>query len=169
MDPTKLQLLNQFIPKAALVRMAQRFRFWHQESRMMTVLFINLDFQEFHKLENQKFQDIFSHIQKHLYRYEGSLNKFMYDDKGATAIAVFGLPPMCNFDDAARGVYAALKIRDYLTHDIGIKTSIGITAGRVYCGLLGSPGSGGEYGILGDLVNLAARLMQHGKKPKNQG
>ena len=47
--------------------------------------------------------------------------------------------------------------------------SIGVTSGRVYCGLLGSGGSGCEYGILGDLVNLSARLMQHAGKPKEKG
>eukprot|EP01083_Nonionella_stella_P298146 1012258_1 len=148
-------------------------------------------------------------MQVALYRYEGSLNKFMYDDKGATAVAVFGLPPICNFDDAARGVYAALQIERVLKSLKGItpelpehaaealklkknlsnhpsaqsgkfddfdplhlklrKVSIGVTSGRVYCGLLGSGGSGCEYGILGDLVNLSARLMQHAGKPKEKG
>lgn len=83
--------------------------------------------------------------------------------------------------DAACGVYAALRIETQLkqlskilaNQSDGVvssrKTSIDLTAGKVYCGLLGSGGSGCEYGILGDLVNLTARLMQHAGKSKDQG
>ena len=173
---------------------------------MMTVIFINLDFLQFDRLPIHILQEMVATMQVALYRYEGSLNKFTYDDKGATAVAVFGLPPMCNFDDAARGVYAALQIEKVFKSLKGItperpqhvvqseklkehismfhdddsdgdgseglpplklrKVSIGVTCGRVYCGLLGSGGSGCEYGVLGDLVNLSARLMQHAGKPK---
>eukprot|EP01084_Bolivina_argentea_P253486 425799_1 len=117
----------------------------------------------------------------------------MYDDKRATTVAVFGLPP--------RGAYAALQIERVLKSLKGItlelpehtaealklkknlsnhqsaqsgkfddfdplhlklrKVSVGVTSGRVYCGC--------EYGILGDLVNLSARLTQHAGKPKEKG
>ena len=33
-------------------------------------------------------------VQKCVYRFEGSLNKFLMDDKGSTLIAAFGLPPL---------------------------------------------------------------------------
>ena len=227
-DGETVKRLNQFIPQAAKTRLVHRYRRWHQESRMMCVVFINLDFERFDKLPINILQQILETMQIALYRYEGSLNKFMYDDKGATAVAVFGLPPICNFDDAARGVYAALQIERVLKSLKGVKpelpehaaqalnlkkkisqthtgslaqlqryhtgdvepaedateeekdqtlvsalrlkkVSIGVTSGRVYCGLLGSGGSGCEYGILGDLVNLSARLMQHAGKPKEKG
>eukprot|EP01084_Bolivina_argentea_P197683 338718_1 len=41
---------------------------------------------------------------------------------------------------------------------LGVKCYIGVTSGLVYTGLLGS-GTSREYGVLGDAVNLAARLM----------
>ncbi len=166
---SKMALLNHFIPRAASLRLVHRYRFWHQESRIMTVAFINLDFKQFDQLPTEKLQKIFETIQVGVYCYEGSVNKFMYDDKGATAIAVFGLPPICNFDDSARAVYASLRVQSHLKRSLGIKANVGVTAGRVFCGLLGSGGSGCEYGVLGDLVNLAARLMQHAGKPKSKG
>eukprot|EP00494_Astrolonche_serrata_P027292 UN27555 len=43
--------------------------------------------------------------------------------------------------------------------ELDIRCGIGVTSGLVYCGLVGA-GSSREYGVLGDLVNLAARLMQ---------
>ena len=45
-----------------------------------------------------------------VYQFEGSVNKFLMDDKGSTLIAVFGLPPLSHEDDATRGVLAALSI-----------------------------------------------------------
>jgi tetratricopeptide (TPR) repeat protein len=43
---------------------------------------------------------------------------------------------------------------------MGLRCSIGVATGRVYCGSVGGPGRQ-EYTIMGDRVNLAARLMQH--------
>lgn len=49
-------------------------------------------------------------VQTAVYQFEGSVNKFLMDDKGSTLIAVFGLPPLSHEDDATRGVLAALSI-----------------------------------------------------------
>ena len=39
--------------------------------------------------------------------------------------------------------------------------SVGVTSGVAFCGVVGSAGNRREYTVLGDVVNLAARLMQH--------
>jgi len=43
-------------------------------------------------------------VQKAVYHYEGSVNKFLMDDKGSTLIACFGLSPVSHTDDALRAV-----------------------------------------------------------------
>ena len=43
-------------------------------------------------------------------RYQGSVNKFLVDDKGTTMLLCFGLPPVVHEDDAARAVLASLLI-----------------------------------------------------------
>lgn len=167
--------LQSFVPRAAWQRLRLRFKQWHGEQRAVTVLFINLDFSQFDcngydnldKMQG-KLQEAVSTTQKCIYRYKGSLNKFLFDDKGRTVIAVFGLPPIANFDDGTRAVLAALLIEQKMKA-MGIRARIGVTTGRVYIGVVGAAGSASEYGILGDQVNLAARLMQHAIKRADKG
>jgi len=49
-------------------------------------------------------QDAFMTVQDSVYMYEGTINKFLVDDKGSTLIAVFGLPPLAHENDASRGM-----------------------------------------------------------------
>ena len=48
----------------------------------------------------------------------------------------------------------------------GIEANLGVATGRVYCGTVGSAGSRCEFAVIGDSVNMAARLMG---KSKNYG
>lgn len=43
---------------------------------------------------------------------------------------------------------------------VNCKCSIGISTGLVFTGVVGTSGSRREYSVLGDSVNLAARMMQ---------
>lgn len=91
--------------------------------------------------------------------FHGSLNKLLMDDKGSTLIVVFGLPPMSRDDDAIRAVMTAFTLRHELLL-INCKCNIGIGTGFVFAGIVGTAGSRREYSVLGDSVNLSARLMQ---------
>ncbi len=91
--------------------------------------------------------------------HEGSLNKFLMDDKGSTLIVVFGLPPISHQDDAERAVFCAFSIKRELNKQ-SIKCSIGISTGLVFAGVVGTSGNRREFSVIGDSVNLAARMMQ---------
>lgn len=97
-------------------------------------------------------------VQRSIYKYEGSLNKFLVDDKGSTLLAVLGLPPLSHEDDPERAVLTAISLADEL-HKLGMECYIGVTTGVAFCGPVGS-GSRREYSVLGDVVNTGARLMQ---------
>ncbi|HSG89713.1 MAG TPA: adenylate/guanylate cyclase domain-containing protein [Pseudomonadales bacterium] len=129
------------------------------ELRRLTILFVNLPGIT-HETPLEVGQQAFRGLQKALYLpWEGSINKLSVDDKGISLVAALGLPPFAHEDDPARGAQAAMAMHQALS-DMGQRCSIGVTTGRVYCGSMGGSGRQ-EYTIMGDRVNLAARLMQH--------
>jgi class 3 adenylate cyclase/tetratricopeptide (TPR) repeat protein len=92
-------------------------------------------------------------------RYEGFLIQLTIGDKGSYLYAAFGAP-IAHEDDAERAVSAALELRSAPTGLVAAgDVQIGISTGRMRTGAYGSP-SRLTYGVLGDEVNLAARLMQ---------
>ena len=74
-------------------------------------------------------------------------------DKGTVALATMGAPTSSP-DDACRAVGAGKRLSSELRG-----CSIGISTGTVFAGLLGGTGRS-VYTVIGDTVNLAARLMQ---------
>ena len=140
---------------------------WANETRRCAVMFVNLGLEEHNLLAAGdvrqrdamvQVHNVLVGVQKAVYHYEGSVNKFLMDDKGSTLIACFGLSPVSHGDDAARAVLSALYICERL-FDLSFPASVGITVGDVFCGVVGST-TRREYTVLGDSVNLAARLMQ---------
>jgi len=148
-----------YIPAAIRTRLIAGQSEWLAELRRVTVLFINvkgLDYSAAGVLEQA--QTFMLAMQKALYHYEGSVNKLLVDDKGTSLIVALGLPPLAHEDDEIRGCRTALEMQEGL-NELGLLSSIGIATGRVYCGPVGSD-LRREYTMIGDLVNLAARLMQ---------
>ncbi|KAF4037524.1 ATPase family associated domain-containing protein 16 [Phytophthora infestans] len=92
-------------------------------------------------------------IQECAYKAQGMLRQFLIDDKGAVAIVGIGLPPFFHENNAFRGV----KFATYVLES-GVRASIGVTTGSVYCGSVGSSARA-EFAVVGDSINLAARLM----------
>ncbi|HSO11866.1 MAG TPA: adenylate/guanylate cyclase domain-containing protein [Anaerolineales bacterium] len=148
--------LRPYIPGAIINRLTAGQSSWIAELRRVTVLFINLPEID-QKTELAEAQNLARLIQRSVYRYEGSINKISVDDKGITLVAALGLPPFAHEDDPARGVQAALMIRKELA-SVKVRSYIGITTGRIFCGSIGND-SRREYTIIGNAVNLSARLM----------
>lgn len=93
-----------------------------------------------------------------LARFEGSLIQLTIGDKGSYLYAAFGAPN-AHEDDSARAAACALELQA-LAHRLPFldPLRIGITTGRMRVGAYGSS-TRRTYGVLGDAVNLAARLM----------
>ncbi|HSH80834.1 MAG TPA: tetratricopeptide repeat protein [Herpetosiphonaceae bacterium] len=99
-------------------------------------------------------------VQGILERYGGYLIQLTIGDKGSFLYTAFGAP-LAHDNDAARAAAAALELRA-LPPELGFirNVQIGISQGRVRTGAYGGT-TRRTYGVLGDEVNLAARLMQN--------
>ncbi|MCB0036327.1 MAG: AAA family ATPase, partial [Anaerolineales bacterium] len=149
--------LRAYIPGAILSRLAAGQEGWLAELRRVTILFISLPHLT-HSTPLEQGQMVMQTLQRALYHYEGSVNKISVDDKGATLVVALGLPPLAHEDDPLRGVRAALDMADSL-EALQWPYAIGVTTGRAFCGSVGSE-IRREYTMIGDVVNMSARLMQ---------
>ncbi|HWR64901.1 MAG TPA: tetratricopeptide repeat protein [Bellilinea sp.] len=120
--------------------------------------FTGLDFQD--DSSSQSVLDGFiRRVQQILQVYDGTLIQLTIGDKGSYLYAAFGAP-LAHEDDALRAVHAAFALRELVQQSSPPLTAqIGITAGHMRVGAYGGTNSR-TYGVLGDAVNLAARLMQ---------
>jgi class 3 adenylate cyclase len=156
--PTGLDaLLMPYLPRALLGSLRAGHGEWLAELRRVTLAFVNLPGLD-HIATLDRAQRAMQALQTALYRYEGSVNKLSVDDKGTVLVAALGLPPLAHEDDPARAVKAARAMQAALS-GLGERAAIGVTTGRVFCGVVGDQRRR-EYTMLGAVVNLAARLMQ---------
>ena len=100
------------------------------------------------------------------FKYDGTLDKFL----GDAVMAVFGAP-MAHPDHSARAIRTALAMQEGITglnerraHDgkEAISVGIGVSAGEAVAGTVGTEDRM-EYTVIGDSVNLAARLESNAK------
>jgi class 3 adenylate cyclase/tetratricopeptide (TPR) repeat protein len=139
------------------------------ERRIVTVLFCDvkgstalaemLDPEEWAEIMNEAFKYLIEPV----YRYEGTLARLM----GDAILAFFGAP-IAHEDDPQRAILAALDIvegmkpfRERIERERGfdLNVRIGINTGLVVVGEVGSD-LRVEYTVMGDAVNVAARMEQ---------
>ena len=153
-------ILRNYIPGAIRSSLESGQRYMLAELKPMTVCFLGfsgIDYE--HDVEaGPHLSDFMRDAQEIIYYYEGSVNKLAIGDKGSVLLVLFGAPPFFHEDDEARGVACALALSKLnLRHKIEIRS--GLAAGPLFAGPLGAP-QRREYSVIGDTVNLAARLMQ---------
>lgn len=111
------------------------------------------------KAAGDKLDALIRLVQQVIARYDGTLLQLTIGDKGSYLDACFGAPT-AHEDDARRAVRAALALRD-IPHELTFlpPVQIGLSRGILRAGTYGGA-SRRTYGVIGDEVNIAARLMQ---------
>jgi PAS domain S-box-containing protein len=106
--------------------------------------------------------EYFSEAVEHVVGHKGYIDKFI----GDCIMAVWGVPMMPEKDDAIKAVSCALAIQNlvrstkrkfFLNEASRLRIGIGVNTGPLVAGNLGSL-QRMEYSVIGDTVNLAARL-----------
>jgi class 3 adenylate cyclase/tetratricopeptide (TPR) repeat protein len=106
----------------------------------------------------QKLGTFVRQVEQALLRFDGSLIQLTLGDKGSYLYAAFGAP-IAHEDDVARAASVALDLQSVAARlEYLDPLQIGITTGRMRTGAYGSE-TRRTYGVLGDAVNLSARLM----------
>jgi class 3 adenylate cyclase len=133
------------------------------ERRMVTVLFADIsgftalsermDPETVRGLINACFDRLVPAVEK----YGGVVDKFIGDE----IMALFGAP-VAHEDDPARALRASLEMMAILAefnqaHQVDLGMHAGVNTGLVVSGGIGSQGRQ-QYSVMGDAVNLAARL-----------
>lgn len=134
------------------------------EIRPAVSLFLKFTGLDYDRDENagQKLDAYICWVQNVLARREGYAIQLTTGDKGTYLYGVLGAP-VAHDDDAARAVAAAIDLqRPPPGMEFIREVQIGISQGRVRAGAYGSPARR-TYGVLGDEVNVAARLMTEAK------
>jgi adenylate cyclase len=110
--------------------------------------------------------DYLSRMTDVIFRYEGTLDKYI----GDAIMAVFGAP-LDMPDHAERAIRAGLEMQERLAEwnaerkdGPSIRVRIGINTGKAVAGEIGSMNKM-EYTVLGDAVNIASRLESSVAKP----
>ncbi|MEJ5311427.1 MAG: adenylate/guanylate cyclase domain-containing protein [Anaerolineae bacterium] len=102
--------------------------------------------------------DYFVAMDEIVERYGGVVNKIDLYDHGDKLMALFGAP-VAHEDDAERAVRTALDMQRALEERCAwVRQRIGVSTGMVFAGHVGGA-TRREYTVMGDEVNLAARLM----------
>jgi class 3 adenylate cyclase/tetratricopeptide (TPR) repeat protein len=135
-----------------------------EERRTVTVLFADLSgyTSMAEKLDPEDVKDLLDDILGRLteavHRYGGQVDKYIGDN----VMALFGAP-VAHGDDPERAVRAGLDMQVVIKeinqplregHDVSFELRVGINTGEVLAGTVGD-----GYTVVGDAVNVAARLQ----------
>ncbi|NKQ34528.1 MAG: AAA family ATPase [Chloroflexi bacterium] len=154
-----------FIPPALVERFATAGSL--AEHRPVTNIFVQVDFagdeDDSSAIETaergQQLQSYYLWVVSVIDRFGGQnahLSRVLTGDKGNQLHIIFGAPVAPDAPEQAVRCALALQTEQ---PDIIAAQRIGLTAGKVFAGPLGSP-TRQEYATAGAVVNLAARLMQ---------
>ncbi|GAA5811152.1 hypothetical protein MFLAVUS_004581 [Mucor flavus] len=157
------KLYMKYINRSALYRMQNSVDGnLPAQFREVTIMFVSLGGTDVQKKEGLiNVQKAVLMTIKALVKYEGMLQQFAIDDKGATLLSVFGLPPLSHEREAVFAAKAALDIRDSFRQSGFQGFAISLSTGIIFTAVLpqGSPYRR-DAGIAGDTIVVAVRMLK---------
>uniref|UniRef100_A0A182P363 Guanylate cyclase domain-containing protein n=1 Tax=Anopheles epiroticus TaxID=199890 RepID=A0A182P363_9DIPT len=130
------------------------------EMRQIVTVFLNIVIKPRDVVKLiEEIDSIFTNVCKIVESYEGIVNKLSLFDKDVMFLIIFGLRGLKHEMDSQIALHCACEIQEtYGKNPSIISSSIGITTGIAYCGIVGHTVRR-EYSAIGVDVNKAARLM----------
>ncbi|MEM6320058.1 MAG: tetratricopeptide repeat protein [Bacteroidota bacterium] len=125
------------------------------EFRSVITVFISFAGTRNHQLLNQ----FVSTVVNEFYKFSGYFKEVDFGDKGGVMVGFFGAP--ISFENnAERALELITAVQDAVKgiEKSGLRYRVGITSGVAYAGIVGGK-ERCQYAVVGNRVNLAARLM----------
>ena len=157
---TAAQALRPFLPPPVYERLLEGQALFVNENRQAHILFVNFSGLDYtHKKAAVHLATYSARLVQIAAHYGGWLVSLDCGDKGSKALLAFGAP-LAHEDDGERALLCALDLQALVNEFDFIQTTrIGVNCGNCFTGNIGAT-SRQEYTVMGDAVNLAARLMQ---------
>jgi class 3 adenylate cyclase/Tfp pilus assembly protein PilF len=159
------------------------FASFYAFSKLLALLELPASIERDPAIVRQVLNTYYLRMQQVIHHYGGSINKVDMATFGNRLMVLFGAPT-AHEDDPARAVRAALELRaalDTINYEIttllrdwveqhpeqqallrvanvALRQRVGIARGNVFAGIVGTP-QRHEYTVMGETVNLAARLL----------
>jgi class 3 adenylate cyclase/tetratricopeptide (TPR) repeat protein len=156
--PASPEIAEMFFPLALRSRIASGESLLLNEHRRVTTIFLRFPSLDYGLAESlDRLQRFFLLADEIVTRLGGIVVRADFGDKGSKLLVLFGAPVAVESAEER----AARAIEELLRRAIPVvgTASAGLTAGAVFAGDVGSS-LRREYTVMGDAVNLAARLMQ---------
>jgi len=130
------------------------------EHRRVVSLFLDLQGLDFDQDPQaaSKMQNYLQVLQQTMGKYDGVINKVDFSRQGPRFLLLFGAP-LAHENDEERALLCALELLGHEEFRFGgLKQRFGVNSGFVFAGTIGTA-QRREYTVMGDEVNLAARIM----------
>ncbi|KAJ3218284.1 hypothetical protein HDU67_006257 [Dinochytrium kinnereticum] len=124
------------------------------EYRKVSVMFVKLAFQFDPDIAQKAFALAFNAMLP----YDGVIQQYSVDDKGQSLLIVFGLPPWGHENNSLYALKASVSLSTNMRKEGVGPFTISIATGDLLFSILGNS-LRSEAGLLGDVVNISARLM----------
>ncbi len=153
-------MLRPFLPPQIYERLAAGQSALVNEHRRVTILFVS--FAGIDPAATDAVARLGSYVEQLfeiVERFGGHVRQVQMGDKGSHVLLLFGAP-VAHENNEERALLCALDLQDMAARTEWITGQrIGVNSGQVFVGNVGAPRRQ-EYTVIGDAVNLAARLMQ---------
>ncbi|MBC8051670.1 MAG: AAA family ATPase, partial [Sphingobacteriaceae bacterium] len=159
LSPAAISTLKFYLPNPLSYYLDFDQLKWIDELRPVTIVFTQLHsaFPN-SNVATELLQNAVKIITPIVIKHDGILNQVWLDEKAANILIIYGPPPSAHKDNPIRGLLTAIDIKEVLSR-AGFINSVGVTTGKAFCGLLGNDILR-QYTVIGDVVNLGARLAQ---------
>ncbi|ORX50236.1 hypothetical protein DM01DRAFT_1409225 [Hesseltinella vesiculosa] len=161
-DETSLQYFK-YLNRSSLYRLQQGKGTFPAQVRDVTIMFVSLGKIDVQTPDGlQLAQNALADVIDVSVINEGILQQFAIDDKGATVLCVYGLPPMSHENEPVFAAKAAVQLRDsYRQKFPDMNFSISLSSGSIFNAVMpqDSPYRR-DAAISGDAIVVAVRMLK---------